>query len=406
MKKVLVIAPAYSPANIYGGPIPAVHEFNKALIRNGLDVTVYTTNANGAVNLAVDCGREILIDGVKVFYFSRCWKNKFFFSIDLIGALIKNVKKFDFIHIHWLYVFTTLIGSRVARRVGVPYVISPHGMLDENALRLKSTWKKKLYIWMFEKTTIECAACVHYSSLGERESSLIKGEFLTTKTKIVPNVVRAAIACGNVSDQFLIEQFAPHALQKRVILCVGRLNYVKGLNLIVDALPLIIEKHPDCHLILVGPDSDGYKAGLVDQIRALDMTGHVTFTGLLERDEIDFLLQHASVFVSSSYLESFGMAVAEAMASSLPVCVTDRVNIAPEILSAGAGLVSECSASGLACNVCRILEDAGLGGEMGRRGRAFVLEHYSEGAVGKALANLVESIGQANPRTGKLSKER
>ena len=53
MLKLLVVMPCYQPAIYYGGPVSAVHEMNKALVKSGVDVTVFTTNANGKSRLNV-----------------------------------------------------------------------------------------------------------------------------------------------------------------------------------------------------------------------------------------------------------------------------------------------------------------------------------------------------------------
>ena len=61
------------PALVYGGPGPALHRLNRELIRQGHEVTVYTTDANGTGNLEVPLGEEVAVDGVGVWYFRRWW---------------------------------------------------------------------------------------------------------------------------------------------------------------------------------------------------------------------------------------------------------------------------------------------------------------------------------------------
>ena len=60
--KVLVVAPCYYPAVSYGGPVAAIHQMNKALVKNGVEVTVYTTNANGLQTLDVPTGKDVDVD--------------------------------------------------------------------------------------------------------------------------------------------------------------------------------------------------------------------------------------------------------------------------------------------------------------------------------------------------------
>src|SRR6266496_3119649 len=73
--KILFIIPSYKPAYIYGGTTVVVSLLAESLASHGHQVTVYTTTANGKNELEVETGKEIIIDGVKVFYFKRITKD-------------------------------------------------------------------------------------------------------------------------------------------------------------------------------------------------------------------------------------------------------------------------------------------------------------------------------------------
>src|SRR4030043_464537 len=98
--KILCVVSAYWPAFRYGGPIFSVHNLNKALTRKGVEVTVYTTNAELADKVPLN--REVNVDGVKVTYFEFNRLFKFMspggwqFSRPMAWALKNNLKDFDF----------------------------------------------------------------------------------------------------------------------------------------------------------------------------------------------------------------------------------------------------------------------------------------------------------------------
>ena len=67
--KILHIAPSYWPAFKMGGPTQSVHVMNRYLVKGGADVTVFTTNASLEGNNSIELNKEVLTDGVKVFFF-------------------------------------------------------------------------------------------------------------------------------------------------------------------------------------------------------------------------------------------------------------------------------------------------------------------------------------------------
>jgi ribosomal protein L11 len=67
--KILHIIPSYVPAGFAAGTIGPTHSLNKALVKQGIDVTVFTTNIDGATTTDVSLDKEVDVDGVKVFYF-------------------------------------------------------------------------------------------------------------------------------------------------------------------------------------------------------------------------------------------------------------------------------------------------------------------------------------------------
>jgi hypothetical protein len=70
---ILVVSAYHHPAQVYGGPVPALRHLNQALALSGHRVTTYTTDANGPGDLRVPCGQPVMVDGLPVTYFRRWW---------------------------------------------------------------------------------------------------------------------------------------------------------------------------------------------------------------------------------------------------------------------------------------------------------------------------------------------
>ena len=117
-----------------------------------------------------------------------------------------------------------------------------------------------------------------------------------------------------------------------------------------------------------------------------------TFTGGLQGEERLAVVQQAEVFALPSYTENFGGVVTEAMASGVPVVISDQVNIWPDVSRAGAGLVVPCDAEATAEALRTILQDPERGKQMGNSGRRWVAEHLPWNVVAAQMANAYEEM--------------
>ena len=386
--------PCYHPAIYYGGPISAVHEMNKALVKSGVSVTVFTTNANGKLRLNVPLEQEINVDGVKVFYYPVSFSGRFFYAPKLSKSLRTNLKIYDVVHINWLYVYTTVTAATECIRQNIPYILTPHGMLDSYSMSLKGTLKKKLYIALIEKRNIKKAFALHYSSSGEKEKALISDWDI--HDVIIPNIIDLPNKSKSRLDKVSFYSEYPFLKQKRIVVSLGRLNYIKGLDQLLKSWNMVITVVPDAHLVIAGPDSDGYISVLKRIVKAEGISASVSFIGTVIGDKKSELLYNADVFVSSSYLESFGMAIVEAMAHGLPVTVTDKVNIKLEIEDAKAGLISSCKPISISKNLIYLLENKDLADQMGYRGKALVRKGFDSITVVSKMKNIYMSAIKSN----------
>jgi len=162
--KILHVIPYIAPR--YGGPPKVVIELSRALVEKGHKVSIFTTNIDGDKNLKVPLNRPVYNDSVEMRYyqvnFSRYWK----FSWNLWKSLRQEIRKFDIVHIHSIYLFPTFITSYYCRKFNIPYLIRPHGTLDPFLLR-RHTFRKKVYTFLLEKKNLNNASIIHYTSEQE-----------------------------------------------------------------------------------------------------------------------------------------------------------------------------------------------------------------------------------------------
>lgn len=373
--KILHISPAYFPAHRYGGPIESVHKMNKSLVKNGAEITVYTTNVDGKDVLSVPFNREIDVDGVKVFYFPisfRPWK----YSFALHRALAKNVKNFDLIHITSVFLSASILGAYYAKKFKKPYIISPRGNFMQEPLKFNS-FKKRIYINLIEKRNLAGAAAIHFTVEKEKNDYLKFGLPLK-KYVIIPNGIDFGDDTGagfinNFREKFKISK------DKKIILFMGRLHKIKGLDTLIPAFAEVVKKEPKAILVIAGSDEGNYKKEIELEIRnqKLEINNNVVFAGMLVGNDKKMAYKEAEIFVLPSYSESFGMVVVEAMTSGLPVVITAGVGISKEVEKNSAGLVVEKDINQVSEAILKILNNPDLAKKIGENGRKLAESEFS-----------------------------
>ena len=128
---------------------------------------------------------------------------------------------------------------------------------------------------------------------------------------------------------------------------MGRIHPIKGCDNLLKAFAEVTESNPNLHLIMAGPDVIGWVSTLQDLARSLGIEDKISWLGMLENDLKWGAFYASSCLILPSHTENFGMVVAEALACSTPVIITNKVNIWSYIQEEKAGFVSEDSTEGL-----------------------------------------------------------
>ena len=146
--KVLFVVP-YLGAS-YGGTSKVAAELANSLGKLNLDIDVVSTDANDGKKLDVQLQVWLNQDTYRVKYFSAWHRSDLVISFSLIRWLSQHVKEYDVVHTHTLFSPLISLIHTLCCLNQVPYVITPHGMLDPWALSYKA-WKKQFYYSRFEQ---------------------------------------------------------------------------------------------------------------------------------------------------------------------------------------------------------------------------------------------------------------
>ena len=367
--RILHVVPSYFPAVRYGGPIHSVHGLCKALAARGHDVEVFTTNVDGPQNSAVPLGVPVVLDCVKVWYFPVPALRRLYWSPGMAQALRQRLGSFDIVHTHSVFLWPTWVAARIAGSLNVPYVLAPRGMLVRDLIRRKSPWLKRAWITLVERGNIAHAAMVHFTSRVEVEDTAALG-FTMRESCIVPNGV----------DLPSIDEKCPRASlmdvakgEVRFLLFLGRINWKKGLDRLIAAMPFI----PDCRLVIAGNDEEHFKPKLEVLAAKAGVSERIAFVGPVYGEDKVTLLRQALLLVVPSYSENFGNVVIEAMAAGCPVVVTPEVGAADIVRESAAGAVLAGEPAILGAGIRDLICDSRILKSMGEKGREFVRHRYS-----------------------------
>jgi glycosyltransferase involved in cell wall biosynthesis len=352
-----------------GGVTSAVCGLAEALTARGHAITIVGLDLGGtAVRPA----------GVRVRVFAADSASKLAPSRALDTWLRENVGQFDVVHIHGVWQRPGHYAARWAYRKRVPYLVAPHGMLDNAALRLRRIWVKRLAWLLWDGRMCRRAAAIHCLNEAEHEvSPWIRALRYVVVGNGVPQAVLADMPRRGQWRQK--HQDLLGRADRRVALFLSRIHPKKGLDRLLALWPGVLKEHPDTLLVVAGTGEAEYVQSLKEQCRALGIDQSVVWAGqLVGRAKYEALVD-ADVFVLPSHQEGFSMAITEAMAARCPVVITRRCNF-DAVATAGAGLIADDMPEFVGA-VGKVLGDAAGASAMGDRGQRLVREHYTWEAI-------------------------
>lgn len=374
--RVLQIVPSISL--IYGGPSQMVLGLSSALARQGVEVTILTTDSNGDTGqepLDVPLNTPIQQDGYKIIYFRCAPFRRYKFSVDLLKWLNIHAHTFNLAHIHALFSPVSSVAASICRRQKLPYILRPLGTLDPADLR-KKRQLKQLYAAILERANLAGAAAIHFTSVQEAKVSERFG--VSTRDLVISlGVNPLEIGEKEVPSKLGIPKDVP------LVLFMSRIDPKKGLNLLLPALEALLAEGLNFHFVLAGtnPQDPGYEEKIKLQIQTSPLRSHTTITGFVTGELKSALLQAADLFVLPSYYENFGIAVAEAMVAQTPVIISDQVHICQEVHDSESGWVGATDVLALTELLRTSLQNPSERQRRGLRAKEYALKNYSWDAI-------------------------
>jgi glycosyltransferase involved in cell wall biosynthesis len=368
-----------------GGVAAAVLALSRGLARRGHKIDIVVLDDPSAPWLAgVDLTVHALGHGLTSYRYSR----------KLSPWFRQHGGNYDCVIVNGLWQYLSFAAGRRFSRSSIPYYVFPHGMLDpwfKETFPLKHL-KKSLYWPWADYRVLRDAAAVIFTSEEERLQARKSFWLYRCREKVSPlGVETPPPASSQAREEFLARY--PAVRDTRMFLFLGRLHPKKGCDILIDALSRVIDPQNPISLVLAGPDQIGWEASLRSQVGRLNLASRVVFTGMLQGAMKEGALASADAFILPSHQENFGMSVVEALAASLPVLISNRVNIWREIDMDRAGYVEPDDLEGTVRLIKRWIATSPAEREaMQANARQCFVRRFE---TGKAVESLLQILNEA-----------
>ena len=376
------------PPRIIGGISPHVYYLSRSLAKNGVKVYVVTCDFPGALS-------HETLDGVEV-YRVDSYKNPspdfaswvYLMNMNMqkeAASIVRELGEVDIFHAHdWLVANAGIGLKHVFRR---PLLATIHSTEYGRRNGIHSDYERMIHeteAWLtYEAWRVIC--CSNYMV------SHVKWVFGLPEDKLItiPNGVDTKEY--EISDTDLNQFRQRFALpEERIVLFVGRLVYEKGIHVLINAVPKVLEK-VNAKFVIVG---NGYmQQSLSEHIRNIGLAHKVMFTGFVDDKTLRNLQKCADVSVVPSLFEPFGIVALEAMAAKSPVVVSDTGGLSEIVEHEVTGIkVYPNNPDSLAWGITRVLLDNNLANRLRENAYRKVVETYNWEKISQQTKKVYESV--------------
>jgi glycogen(starch) synthase len=374
------------PPRIVGGIAPHVYDLSRALARRGNDVYVVTCDFPGARDRETIGGVNII--RVDSYRFPTpdfaTWASMMNMNMKLAGAeLMKSLGGRVLLHAHDWLVANACIGLKhMFRR---PLVATIHSTEYGRRNGLHDDYQRLIHsteAWLCREAWRVICCSRYMASQVSNVLGVPHG-----KVDVIVNATDPSRFEGPYDRDAFRARFA--ASSEKIVLYVGRLVHEKGVELLVDSIPLVL-KSVDTKFVIVG---EGYmKERLIKRMQELGIGGKTFFTGFLDDITVRLLFRTADVFVVPSLYEPFGIVALEAMAAMTPVVTTGVGGLGEIVEHNLTGVKVYPSPESLAWGILQVLTNPDLANKLRMNAYRRVLSEFSWERIAEETEKLYQRV--------------
>lgn len=366
-----------------GGAAERTIQMSRALRDAGVSCGVMTTDIGLSTETMPD------LSGIRAVVF-RCLLRRFFIPLARYKSIKKVVGEADVVHLMGHWTVLNALTYLAARSLRKPYVVCPAGALP---IYGRSKLLKRFYNLAIGRRIISDASAwiaITPDELPQFESYGIRKELVT----VIPNGINPADYSSVDATVFRDK----HGLARwPVVLFLGRLNSIKGPDLLLDAFCQGQHLWPEWRLVMAGPDG-GMLSALENIAKRSPARDRIHFTGYVGGAEKTAAYQAADILVIPSRHEAMSIVVLESGITGTPVLITDRCGFGV-IEEIGGGKVVPATVDGLLAGLAELSSDRELLHIQGERLRKYVQEHYTWDVIVNRYISLYNRILMSSRQT-------
>jgi glycosyltransferase involved in cell wall biosynthesis len=376
--RILQVTPSFYPAAQYGGPIYSGYSLCNHLAKiPALDLRILTTDSDGPDRIDVLRAHAIREAGYQVHYCHRWLASDF--APGMFARLVPMIKWANVIHLTAVYsppTIPTLLLSKLLRK---PVVWSVRGALQRWQGTTRAT-PKQIWERLCDSLCEKDRVVLHVTS--EEEGRASSQRIKNARPVVIPNGVEVPPANGE-------RQWRP--TNQLRLLYLGRLHPIKGIENLLVAL---VQLDTKVSLSICGNGSKQYEQLLKSLVVELSLTDRVRFCGAVAGEEKEKQFREADVCVVPSFSENFGMVVAEALATGVPVIASTGAPWS-EIERHGCGFSVENDPQSLVEAINRI-SSVPLAA-MGKKGRVWMEREFTWPSVAQRMNEVYRGLASKFP---------
>lgn len=289
-----------------------------------------------------------------------------------VETMTREIRACDVLHLHGPWESTNHQLAAIARRLGKPYILSIHGMMDDWCMA-QGALKKRIYVVARVRAMARGAAAVLFTAEGEKQ------QVMKWLPGVAPDRARVLPLLFDMSEFDALpgagparDKFEALRTDGPVVLFLSRLHPKKGVELLIDASAVLKRQQQRFRLVIAGGGEPDYEGALKRRATDAGLSDRAYFLGMVTGREKVSLLEAASVSVLPTSQENWGFVILESLAAGTPVVTTRGVDIWPELQAGGGTTIADATPTAIARAVGEMLDNADRAAAMGRVGREWV----------------------------------
>jgi len=388
---ITFVIPYFYPALQYGGQPKSSYDLARALASRGHMITVLTTDSGGDSRLALGPETPAVktFEGIKVFYYRNlsnylAFHHRIFLPLGMFRDMHRHLADCDIVHVHELRSLPTVAAYKAARKLPLPFLLSPHGGLQWLGKRTA----KLVFDRLWGRSILRYATkLIAVSSVEEKDARLFdvtEGQIRQLPNLIFPEDYSDLPQPGGFRCLWKIRE-------EKIVLFLGRLHWIKGADLLIDALLHKSAGSENVHLVIAGPD-DGQERELRRKLEGTELRKRTTFTGYLDHAAKLSAFVDSSVLVIPSRSEVFAITALEALLCRQRVLLSSACGLFPlPGKQCGVWQFESENVGDLSDKLVTLLRETP---GQSSNGREFVIREFSPAAVAERAEKIYEEAIQ------------